>query len=367
MGTWKDFEGINSIKDAYKFKVAENLIINELGSVSDGYNLSHAGTGNSGWSFGGHQYDLSVNKEGRELIQNILDHEYGKEYYLSIEDSLTQAKNPNSLDENTINKINEALSSEYGKALINEDFVKAVDKVCAHIEKVEKVLNISLSNGEKMMLADYHNQYGLSINSSSSASLINKMAKIVEEKHDISKEDIKSLFQETKYYKNTPSQETRVENTYQKALTLDNDLTAPTITKGISDLEDLSKELIESFEINKSEKLNNIESKMNNIYNESNLELRLQLLEEFDLGSNFDNIYSKQLIIQYQDKVVKNKGEEVSNLDFLNMEIVREPLTIDTASSYNNQQIKNEESKYQSFSQDYNSNQNTNSSSQSIG
>ena len=168
MANWKDFEGLKSIKDEYKYKVAENLIKNELGGISNGYMLSHAGTGNSGWSFGGHQYDLSVNKDGRELIKDILDHEYGKEFYLSIKDNLLKAKDTNSLDKETISKIDKALSSEYGKELINKDFIKAVDKVCSHIDKVEDKLGISLSSGEKLMLADYHNQYSLSLNSSSS-------------------------------------------------------------------------------------------------------------------------------------------------------------------------------------------------------
>ena len=72
--TYKDFQGIEAIKDPFKYKIAENLIKNELGGVSNGYMISHAGTGNSGWSFGGHQMDLGSNDNAKIIMKDILDH-----------------------------------------------------------------------------------------------------------------------------------------------------------------------------------------------------------------------------------------------------------------------------------------------------
>jgi hypothetical protein len=36
-GTWDDFRGINGITDPLQYKIAQNLIKNELSSVSNGY------------------------------------------------------------------------------------------------------------------------------------------------------------------------------------------------------------------------------------------------------------------------------------------------------------------------------------------
>lgn len=53
MTNWKEFEGLNQITDTYKKAVAKSLLENELGVISNGYMLSHAGEGTSAWSFGG--------------------------------------------------------------------------------------------------------------------------------------------------------------------------------------------------------------------------------------------------------------------------------------------------------------------------
>jgi len=322
MGTWKDFEGLNSISDDYKYQVAENLIKNELGGVSDGYSLAHAGTGNSGWSFGGHQYDLSVNSDGQALIKDILDHEFGTQYYTSIEDNLLEARNPNSLDTQDIIKINQALNSEYGKEKINEDFLTAVDEVCNHIDAVETKLGVTLSDGEKLMLADYHNQYGLSLNSSSPASLINKMSNEIQQSGDITKEDLKTFFEETKYYLDNPtSQGTRIDNTYENAIKLDSNTQASLGIQGINDLEEITKNYVQMHEPNKEEKLANLDSIFSQINSQENLENKLSLLANSDITSNFENEYCKQYLSQYQEKLISNEGNPLSYTDILNIEI----------------------------------------------
>lgn len=204
-GTWQDFLGINAISDPYKYKVASNLIQRELGGVSNGYNIVNAGTGNSGWSFGGHQMDVGNNTNAAALLQKIVDHQHGDGYYNTIKPQVEMIKNPNSLDATTKNKIDVALSSDYGKQQINQQFVKDINNITYHINNVESSLGIKLSQGEKLMLADYHNQYGLSITNSSSAKyMINKLKNVLEQKGDLTIDDIAAQMKTTKYYKDHP-------------------------------------------------------------------------------------------------------------------------------------------------------------------
>lgn len=226
--TWEGFEGLQLINNKYEYLVATSLLKNELGDVSNGYELSHAQTGKSGWSFGGHQMDLSINKEGMNLLKDIVTHHYGSSYWTpELEASLKVANSPNSISETTKEEINKALSSEYGRTKINENFVGSISQIVNHIDEVEKRLqeinpDIKLSNGEKLMLADYHNQYNLSLNSQSNGSMLKKLEDCVSKNGDISIEDIKSFFEETKYYiENRTSQSKRVNSTYQSAQELD--------------------------------------------------------------------------------------------------------------------------------------------------
>ena len=59
MPSYRDFEGINLIGNETEKVIAKVLLKNELGEVSNGYRLDHAEIGNSGYSFGGNQMDLS--------------------------------------------------------------------------------------------------------------------------------------------------------------------------------------------------------------------------------------------------------------------------------------------------------------------
>ncbi|WP_419774375.1 hypothetical protein [Halarcobacter sp.] len=95
-------------------------------------------------------------------------------------------------------------------------------------------------------------------------------------------------------------------------------------TKGIQDLKELSLELTNRVEQNKEEKIENIEKEFEIIDSKITLEERLQCLREYKLISCFDNNYARQLLEQYQDKVIENQGKEVSSLDFINMGIKQE-------------------------------------------
>ena len=89
---WQQFEALKQIKDPFKYKVAENLLKNELGGQSNGYQLDFAGTTKSGWSFGGNQMDVANNKDAAQLLKDIYDHQYGQGAYSSIKSIMVESK-----------------------------------------------------------------------------------------------------------------------------------------------------------------------------------------------------------------------------------------------------------------------------------
>jgi len=109
MPNYKEFEGVNLITDPTQKTIAQVLIKNELGGVSNGYQLDHAGTSNSGYSFGGNQMDLSKNANGREIFSTIIKAELGDNFYNSIKDRVVQAGNQNILTQQNQNQFNRAL------------------------------------------------------------------------------------------------------------------------------------------------------------------------------------------------------------------------------------------------------------------
>lgn len=158
------FEGLNQITDAYQKAVAKSLLINELGYKEGitGYELSHAKIGTSAWSFGGQQLDIGGNKDALALIKDIATHEQ-IDWTASLEVAL-KSNNSSLLSSTDKFKIDNALSSAYGKEKINESFISAINNYTSHIDKVEIELqkikpDLKLSADEKLMLIDYQNQY----------------------------------------------------------------------------------------------------------------------------------------------------------------------------------------------------------------
>lgn len=205
MATWQDFNGLNLITDPYKRSVAQSLLINELGPVSNGYQIVNATTGKSGWSFGGQQMDLSKSDEGLKLLKDIVTHQYGASYWTtSLENGLKTANNINSITADQQAAINTALSSDYGRAKIDANFVTAIDSITRYADKIEIELqkinpDLVLSSGEKLMLIDYNNQYGLSLDNTVSGSMLKKLQDKVAHSGDLTPESIKELFKTTTY------------------------------------------------------------------------------------------------------------------------------------------------------------------------
>ncbi|PIR39166.1 MAG: hypothetical protein COV35_01210 [Alphaproteobacteria bacterium CG11_big_fil_rev_8_21_14_0_20_39_49] len=179
MGTYLDFEGINLL-NGFEKVVGKVLVKNELGGVSDGYELVHAG-GNSGYSFGGNQMDLAVNSHARTVLRDILinakdDNDNlifvdGNQFYNDHQSEIEPQSNPNALSQANIDLISQALSSDYGKSKLHEEFK---DEVIERVQYVNDIIeslpdgNIksSLENSQEMKsyLIDYHNQFNISIN-----------------------------------------------------------------------------------------------------------------------------------------------------------------------------------------------------------
>ena len=67
-GTWQDFLGLQALSGFNKL-VGQMLLRNELGGVSNGYELVHATIGDSGYSFGGNQLDLGGNPHARSALR----------------------------------------------------------------------------------------------------------------------------------------------------------------------------------------------------------------------------------------------------------------------------------------------------------
>lgn len=220
MPNWTEFEGINLIGNETEKVVAKVLLKNELGGVSDGYQIDHAETSNSGFSFGGNQMDLSVGNKGyNDLFKEIVTNQVGQNFFNSIASKITQKGNSDVLTQQEKNQIDSALSSDYGKQLINQAFVDDLDSRSQRVDNLASVLNTSFTGDVKIALVDYDNQFGISLNDTSSASMRSKLQNILNQNGEITLEDVESSVRSTYYYNSSPSakksQENRIQQTRQ--------------------------------------------------------------------------------------------------------------------------------------------------------
>jgi hypothetical protein len=221
MPNWTEFEGINLLENETEKVVAKVLLKNELGGVSDGYQIDHAETSNSGFSFGGNQMDLSVGNKGyNDLFKEIVTSQVGQNFYDSIASKITQKGNSNILTQQEKNQIDSSLSSNYGKQLINQAFVDDLDSRSQRVDNLASVLNTTFTSDVKIALVDYDNQYGIDINSKASGAMRTKLQNIINQNGIITLEDVENSVRSTEYYqelfrdnKKGNSQETRIQET----------------------------------------------------------------------------------------------------------------------------------------------------------
>ena len=217
MPSYTEFEGVDLITDPIQKTIAQVLIKNELGPVSNGYQLDNADTPNSGYSFGGNQMDLSKNANGREIFSTIIKTELGDNFYNSINDRVIQAGNPNILTRQEESQINSALSSNYGKQLINQAFVNEVKTRSSHIDDFARLLKTTFTSDVKIALVDYDNQFYIDFTNTSSSSMRTKLQNILNQNGEITLEDVENSVRSTGYYNSSPkatkAQEDRIQTT----------------------------------------------------------------------------------------------------------------------------------------------------------
>jgi Ca2+-binding RTX toxin-like protein len=142
----------------YQETLKEVLLLNEA-SKNEAFKLSYAGGGKSGWTFGYQQLDLGGDKFARQTMENILNHEYGKGYYESIQAKVELKRAPNALDKATVEKINNALSGDYAKKQIDYAFEVKLNKTENYINDLEGRLGVKLSFEAKVSIGDMYNQF----------------------------------------------------------------------------------------------------------------------------------------------------------------------------------------------------------------
>jgi len=152
------------------------LLTNELGGKSP-YVLQNAGS-NSGYSFGGIQWDLSKNKVGKGIILDILNNAtdaQGNKFFSSAASKGVYDKlilpGGTSL-EGTANKVlknlvESAMGSDYGRMKTDAGFAPFVDGLVAQANAVisfapAKYQTFLETPEARIFLTDYANQFGLS-------------------------------------------------------------------------------------------------------------------------------------------------------------------------------------------------------------
>ncbi|MEZ5691983.1 MAG: hypothetical protein R3D71_10030 [Rickettsiales bacterium] len=156
--------------------LAKNEVGNDSINNEEPYKLSYAG-GNSGYSFGWNQLDLSKNSKAIDHLTNILtnaiDPNTGNLVVDDINTFLANYRNalithgilPNSV----ITQIELALSSAYGKtylaSLFEQTTLENINYVLSELYKAgEKYVSAALEDPKILIqLTDYHNQFNISI------------------------------------------------------------------------------------------------------------------------------------------------------------------------------------------------------------
>jgi len=227
-GTWKDFDGLNKLSGVNKV-IGEVLLKNELGGVSNGYEIVHAAAGNasdtnSGYSFGGNQLDLANNSHARDVLKDILINSGtitdGKAFYDSIASKILIKGDTMALSTDEINTINTALQSTYGKNKLNQDFANEVKDTAEHVQTIiDKIIadpntpqgvKDALKTDEmKIFLADYHNQFRLDDNGKMMKFLLGQDVSglngtTINVGTDLTNSDLKTFMQNTKEYSDNP-------------------------------------------------------------------------------------------------------------------------------------------------------------------
>jgi len=182
------FTGGDHLKpeDGLKYYIHQAMMVNELSGGRGAYKISNAEKAASGPSFGPIQYDIGGNDKGQQLLERIAREAADSKGNRFISDNeikqmqihLYKPFNKMSAEDKQVYqnlkpKLNQALASEAGISLINQDYdkvldkkVKDVNKVISDIENSENKKFLQSSMQAQVFIADIGNQYGGKVNKS---------------------------------------------------------------------------------------------------------------------------------------------------------------------------------------------------------
>lgn len=231
-------------------------MVNELSGGHGAYKISNAEKAASGPSFGPIQYDIGGNDKGQQLLERIAREATDSKGNRFISDNeikqmqihLYKPFNKMSAEDKQVYqnlkpKLNQALASETGISLINQDYDKALD------DKVKKVNNVisKITNPDnkkflqsnmqaQVFIADIGNQYGGKVNRALEEFLSQSKedngvrlpgGRQVKVEGKLDMEDLKNFRMNTAYGVKHPSDARRRDNNIEE-------ITAPTRTKPLS-------------------------------------------------------------------------------------------------------------------------------------
>lgn len=180
------FTGGDHLKpeDGLKYYIHQAMMVNELSGGHGAYKISNAEKAASGPSFGPIQYDIGGNDKGQQLLERIAREATDSKGNRLISDNeikqmqihLYKPFNKMSAEDKQVYqnlkpKLNQALASETGISLINQDYDKALnDKVKKVNNVISKITNpdnkkfLQSNMQAQVFIADIGNQYGGKVN-----------------------------------------------------------------------------------------------------------------------------------------------------------------------------------------------------------
>ncbi|WP_239667726.1 hypothetical protein [Neisseria lactamica] len=167
-----------------KYYIHQTMMVNELSGGHGAYKISNAEKAASGPSFGPIQYDIGGNDKGQQLLERIAREAADSKGNRLISDNeikqmqihLYKPFNKMSAEDKQVYqnlkpKLNQALASETGISLINQDYDKALnDKVKKVNNVISKITNpdnkkfLQSNMQAQVFIADIGNQYGGKVN-----------------------------------------------------------------------------------------------------------------------------------------------------------------------------------------------------------
>ncbi|WP_373754070.1 hypothetical protein [Neisseria weixii] len=237
------FTGGDHLKpeDGLKYYIHKTMMVNELAGGKGAYQISNAQNAASGPSFGPIQYDIGSNKRGQNLLEQVAREAKDSQGHRFLSDNdikqmqahLYKPFNKMSASDkhvyqNLRPKLSQALASEDGMELVNQDYNKILDKKANDVAKIADGISnannkqfVQSSMQAQVFIADIKNQYGDEVNgalkrflnqSSEDAGVKLPGGRVVKVRGDLDMEDLKNFRMNTVYGVRHPADAKRRDN-----------------------------------------------------------------------------------------------------------------------------------------------------------